>query len=119
MKHRSRGFRKWVREEDGYAVKAHYCSSCLITIPFPLEIAAWRKGDRVDLAVEQSVPTHPSSIHPFSCLAMDGWRRYHSRGEIIASRNNPGELRCITAGKREGFFEGVGALVGFDSLFIR
>lgn len=41
------------------------------------------------------------------------------RGEIIANRNNPGELRCITAGKREGFFEGVGALVGFDSLFIR
>lgn len=80
MKHRSRGFRKWVREEDGYAVKAHYCSSCLITIPFPLEIAAWRKGDRADLAVEQSVPTHPSSIRPFSCLAMDGWRRYHSRG---------------------------------------
>lgn len=80
MKHRSRGFRKWVREEDGYAVKAHYSSSCLITIPFPLEIAAWRKGDRVDLAVQQSVPTHPSSIRPFSCLAMDGWRRYHFRG---------------------------------------
>ena len=69
MEHRSRGFtgNGYEKKMDMRLKRATAPSSRLITIPFPLEIAARRKGDRADLAVEQSVPTNPSqySSSPF------------------------------------------------------
>lgn len=79
MEHRSRGFtgNGYEKKMDMRLKRATAPSSRLITIPFPLEIAARRKGDRADLAVEQSVPTNPWQ-HSSSPFFVWRWRRYHS-----------------------------------------
>lgn len=79
MEYRSRGFtgNGYEKKMDMRLKRATAPSSRLITIPFPLEIAARRKGDRADLAVEQSVPTNPWQ-HSSSPFFVWRWRRYHS-----------------------------------------
>lgn len=79
MEHRSSGFtgNGYEKKMDMRLKRATAPSLRLITIPFPLEIAAWRKGHRADLAVEQSVPTNPWQ-HSSSPFFVWRWRRYHS-----------------------------------------
>lgn len=94
-------------------------SSCLITIPFPLETAAWRKGDRADLAVGQSVPIHPSSHHSSPFLFGDGWMKALSLSECFEVKLLPTVIILENYGvlgpvKEKDFSKG-GALDGFGT----